>query len=238
MHLGYTKFKIDTHKHNAEFLEGYLIPVNSNELPENKQTSALINNYRKIYPEVLEVIGLVKEPLMRKYNQESSIGNLLTDYMREASQSDIAFLNSGAIRADINAGDMTVEQLINVYPFKDNLTIIELTGNQIQELIEYSLTLPYGIGQVSGMHIKYDSSRNELNRVLEIKINGEALIDIKKYTVAVSGYLATGGDGYLIFTKGRLINNEIPFQDALYDEFKTQKFITNPGFSRLVDISD
>ena len=238
MHLGYTKFKIDTHKHNAEFLEGYLIPVNSNELPENKQTSALISNYRKIYPEVLEVIGLVKEPLMRKYNQESSIGNLLTDYMREASQSDIAFLNSGAIRADINAGDMTVEQLINVYPFKDNLTIIELTGNQIQELIEYSLTLPYGIGQVSGMHIKYDSSRNELNRVLEIKINGEALIDIKKYTVAVSGYLATGGDGYLIFTKGRLINNEIPFQDALYDEFKTQKFITNPGFSRLVDISD
>ena len=212
--------------------------MNSNELPENKQTSALINNYRKIYPEVLEVIGLVKEPLMRKYNQESSIGNLLTDYMREASQSDIAFLNSGAIRADINAGDMTLEQLINVYPFKDNLTIVELTGNQIQELIEYSLTLPYGIGQVSGMHIKYDSSRNELNRVLEIKINGEALIDIKKYTVAVSGYLATGGDGYLVFTKGRLINNEIPFQDALYDEFKTQKFITNPGFSRLVDISD
>ena len=66
----------------------------------------------------------------------------------------------------------------------------------------------------------------------------DPIIDIKKYTVAVSGYLATGGDGYLIFTKGRLINNEIPFQDALYDEFKTQKFITNPGFSRLVDISD
>lgn len=236
MHLGYTKFKVDTEKHNAEFLEGYLIPVNSNKLPENKKTAALINNYRKIYPEVLEVIGVAKEPLMRKYNQESSIGNLLTDYMREASKSDIAFLNSGAIRADINSGDITLEQLINVYPFKDNLTTIELTGNQIRELIEYSLTLPYGIGQVSGMQIKYDSSRNELNRVIEITINGEVVIDVKKYTVSVSGYLATGGDGYLVFTKGRIINNEIPFQDALYNKFKKQKFITNPGFGRLIDV--
>ena len=67
---------------------------------------------------------------MRKYNEESSIGNLLTDYMKKAAQSDIAFLNSGAIRADFNTGDLTLEQLINVYPFKDNLTVIELTDEQ------------------------------------------------------------------------------------------------------------
>ena len=66
-------------------------------------------------------------------------------------------------------------------PFKDNLTIIELTGSQIKELIEYSLTLPYGIGQVAGMTIKYDSTKIEMNRVLEIKINGEDLQDQKKY---------------------------------------------------------
>ena len=77
---------------------------------------------------------MLSEPLMRKYNQESSIGNLLTNFMKDAAKSDIAFLNSGAIRADLNSGDVTLEQLLNVYPFKDNLTIIELTGNQIKEL--------------------------------------------------------------------------------------------------------
>ena len=238
MHLGYTKFKINTQKHDVEFIEGYLIPVNSKQLLEDKQTATLIKDYRKIYPELLEVLAVVSEPLMRKYNEESSIGNLLTDYMREAAQSDVAFLNSGAIRADFNAGDVTLEQLINVYPFKDNLTIIELTGNQIKELIEYSLTLPYGIGQISGLQINYDSTQDMMNRVIDIKVNGNELIDNKKYTVSVSGYLAKGGDGYRVFPEGRFISDDKPFQDALYEEFKKAKIIENPTPGRLIDISN
>ena len=238
MHLGYTKFKVDTQKHDAEFIEGYLIPVNSNQLPEDKQTAALINDYRKIYPELLEVLAIVNEPLMRKYNQESDIGNLLTDYMRKAAQSDIAFLNSGAIRADFNTGNVTLEQLINVYPFKHNLTVIELTGNQIKELIEYSLTLPYGIGQISGLKIKYDSSLNPMKRVIDIKVDGKDLIASKKYTVSVSGYLAKGGDGYRVFTEGRFVNDEKPFQDALYEEFKKAKIIEIPASGRLIDVGN
>ena len=157
--------------------------------------------------------------------------------MREAAQSDIAFLNSGAIRADFNTGDVTLEQLINVYPFKDNLTIIELTGNQIKDLVEYSLTLPYGIGQVSGLKIKYDSTQDEMKRVIDIKVNGNDLMDNEKYTVSVSGYLAKGGDGYQVFPEGRLINDDKPFQDALYEEFKKRKIIEMPIPNRLVDIS-
>ena len=238
MHLGYTKFKVDTQKHDAEFIEGYLIPVNSNQLPEDKQTAALINDYRKIYPELLEVLAIVNEPLMRKYNQESDIGNLLTDYMRKTAQSDIAFLNSGAIRADFNTGNVTLEQLLNVYPFKDNLTVIELTGNQIKELIEYSLTLPYGIGQISGLKIKYDSSLNPMKHVIDIKVDGKDLIASKKYTVSVSGYLAKGGDGYRVFTEGRFVNDEKPFQDALYEEFKKAKIIEIPASGRLIDVGN
>ena len=236
MHLGYTKFKVSTQKHDAEYQEGYLIPVNSTLLPENQKTSKLINDSRKMYPELSEVIGVAAEPLMRMYNQESSIGNLLTSFMKEAAQSDIAFLNSGAIRADIDSGEITLEKLINVYPFKDNLTIIELTGSQIKELIEYSLTLPYGIGQVAGMTIKYDSTKIEMNRVLEIKINGEDLQDQKKYTVSVSGYLATGGDGYMVFPEGRLISSDTPFQDALAAEFKKTNLVNLPKFGRIIDI--
>ena len=71
MHLGYTKFKVDTEKHDVEFIEGYLIPVNSNQLPEDKQTAELIKNYRMLYPELAEVLAIVAETLMRKYNEES-----------------------------------------------------------------------------------------------------------------------------------------------------------------------
>lgn len=236
MHLGYTRFMIDIENQDVEFLNGYLMPVNSNQLPEDELTESLIHDYRKLYPELSEVIASASSPLMRIYNKESSIGNLLTDFMREASGSDIAFLNSGAIRADLRAGDITLEQLINVYPFADNLTVIQLTGKQIKELIEYSLTLPYGIGQVSGLKIKYDSSKKEMNRLIDIKFKNNDLINSKKYTIATSGYLSKGGDGFFIFTRGTLLEDSLPFQDALYKGFKEASIIKPPLEGRQLDI--
>ena len=236
MHLGYTKFAVDLEKHDVDYLDGYLIPVNSAQLPEDKKTAQLIKDSRNNFPELAEVIAQVEQPLMRRYNKESSIGNLLTDFMRNAGNSDIGFLNSGAIRADMNAGNLTLEQLINVYPFKDNLTVIELSGQQVRDLIEYSLTLPYGIGQVSGLSITYDSSKEIMERLVDIKVNGERIINTKKYTVAVSGYLADGGDGFVVFTEGKVVNADLPFQDAIYSQFKKTQNIKKPAIGRQIDI--
>ena len=236
MHLGYTKFTVDVKKHDVDYLDGYLIPVNSEQLAEDKKTEQLINDSRNNFPELAEVIAQVEQPLMRRYNKESSIGNLLTDFMKIAGNSDIGFLNSGAIRADMNEGNLTLEQLINIYPFKDNLTVVELSGQQVRDLIEYSLTLPYGIGQVSGLSITYDSSKNHMEQLVDVKVNGKKIIDSKKYTVTVSGYLADGGDGFVVFTKGRVVNADLPFQDAIYSQFKKAQNIKKPAIGRQTDI--
>ena len=237
MHLGYTKFTVNLNKHDVTFLEGYLIPVDSKAFPADQETEKLINQYRKLYPELSEIIATIKQPSMRLYNNESTIGNLLTDIMRNAAGSDISFLNSGAIRADLNAGKITLEHLLNVYPFPDNLTIIELSGKQIKDLIEYSLTLPYGIGQISGLEIQYNINKPDMQRLSSIKINGKNIIDTNKYTVSTSGYLAKGGDGYTIFTEGKLINEEQSFPDALYRGFKAMEEIKLPSIGRQINLS-
>ena len=179
----------------------------------------------------------MKRPAMRKYNQESTIGNLLTDFMRSASKSDIAFLNSGAIRADLNAGPVTLEQLINVYPFPDNLTVVELNGKQVRELIEYSLTLPYGGRADIWAQIQFDSTQTEMQRLVSIKLDNTELIDTKKYTVSTSAYVAKGGDGYTVFTKGRVIDDNQYMPDALYQNFKNVFDIDLPSIDRQIDLS-
>ena len=237
MHLGYTKFKVNLNEHDVTFLEGYLIPVDSKVFPADQTTEKLIKQYRKLYPELSEIIATLKQPSMRLYNNESTIGNLLTDIMRDAAGSDISFLNSGAIRADLNSGKITLEQLLNVYPFPDNLTIIELSGKQIKDLIEYSLTLPYGIGQISGLEVQFNSNKPAMQRLVSLKINGRNIIDLNKYTVSTSGYLAKGGDGYTVFTEGKLINEEQSFPDALYKGFKAMGEIKLPSIGRQIDLS-
>ena len=237
MHLGYTKFMINTDTNDVTFIDGYLIPVDSKKYKAKEKTSKLIAEYRKQYPELSEVIASMKEASMRLYNNESTIGNLLTDIMRKAANSDIAFLNSGAIRADLNAGRVTLEQLINVYPFPDTLSIVELTGAEIRKLIEYSLTLPYGIGQISGLKIEFDSSKPAMQRLIEAYVGDLALIDSKTYTIATSKYLAKGGDGYSIFTEGNLIDDSQSMPEALYKGFKELSTIDLPAINRQIDLN-
>ena len=237
MHLGYTKFMINTNTNDVTFIDGYLIPVDSKKYKAKEETSKLIAEYRKQYPELSEVIASMKEASMRLYNNESTIGNLLTDIMRKAANSDIAFLNSGAIRADLNAGRVTLEQLINVYPFPDTLSIVELTGAEIRKLIEYSLTLPYGIGQISGLKIEFDSSKPAMQRLIEVYVGDLALIDSKTYTIATSKYLAKGGDGYSIFTEGNLIDDSQSMPEALYKGFKELSTIDLPAINRQIDLN-
>lgn len=236
MHLGYTKFNVDITTNNVTYIEGKLIPVNASALKPDPVTTHLITQQRALNPALAEELAILSTAAIRSYNKESNIGNLLTDYMRNNDRADIAFLNSGAIRADMNTGPVTLENLINTYPFVDNLTVVELTGKQLKALIEYSLTLPYGIGQVSGLEITYDSKKPELNRLISISYDGQAIGDDKIYRVGTTAFVANGGDGYTIFTEGKTVDNSSTMADILYQEFKQAKRITPPKLGRQIDL--
>ncbi len=237
MHLGYTKFRVDTSGHNVTYLGGKLIPVDATSLSADPVTAALIAKQRELNPALKEQVTQLTSAAVRQYNKESNIGNLLTDFMRNAGGSDITFLNSGAIRADLNRGVVTVENLINTYPFIDNLTIVELTGTQVRELIEYSLTLPYGIGQVSGLEITYDSRLPAMQRILSIMHDGEPLDSKAKYSVGTTAFVANGGDGYAVFTQGKVVDDSIPMIGLFHQQFKRFESITPPKLGRQINIS-
>ena len=237
MHLGYTRFEVDTEGHNVKFLGGKLIPVDADALPRDAQTSELIEQVRQVRPELTETVATLKSPAMRLYNRESTIGNLLTDMMREASGSDIAMLNSGGIRSDLNAGAVTREHLMNVYPFVDNLTVIEMTGRQVRDLVAYGLTLPYGIAQFSGLEVTYDSTRPPEQRLIDVRHNGKPLSNDERYTVSTTGFLANGGDGYTMFPEGKVVADELLMTDVLLEGFRSAGTIALPPTGRQQDIS-
>ncbi len=237
MHLGLMRFSVDTSSNEVKYLSGKLIPVDAGSLPRDPGTYQLIDQARSAYPELTEEVARLPTAAMRKYNRESTIGNLLTDIMRDATASDIAMLNSGAIRADLNPGIVTAEHLMNVYPFIDVLTVISLTGEQVRELVNYSLTLPYGIAQFSGLEITYDGSQPPTQRLISIQHNGEPLIDTGYYTVATSAFVANGGDGYQVFAEGELIADELSVPDVFRDGFKQMGRVELPALGRQVDIS-
>jgi 2',3'-cyclic-nucleotide 2'-phosphodiesterase (5'-nucleotidase family) len=237
MHLGYTKFKVDTQSHNVSFVSGKLIPVQADKLKPDLATLTLIEKQRTEFPELTEHVAVMKSATMRIYNKESSIGNILTDIIRKNSGSDIAMLNSGSIRADLNAGTVTKEHLMNVYPFVDNITVVELNGKQLEELVEYSCTLPYGIGQFSGLELTYNSSKPAMQRVANILVNGKPLSKKQLYTVSTTSFVAKGGDGFEVFTRGKIVADDTVIIDALVDGFRSMGNVSLPKLDRQVDLS-
>jgi ribosomal protein S18 acetylase RimI-like enzyme len=80
---------------------------------------------------------------------------------------------------------------------------MDLKGKYIKEIIETTFTGSHAIIQVSGLKIKYDLSKPDKEKIVEILINNKPLEDEKTYRVSTPDFLATGGDGYESFKKAK-----------------------------------
>ncbi|MEH6532735.1 MAG: bifunctional UDP-sugar hydrolase/5'-nucleotidase [Photobacterium frigidiphilum] len=236
-YLGYTKFEIDTDKHTAKLLEGKLIPVESDKLARDEKTSQVIEDARDAYPALEKQIATLDKTAYRRYYRESNVGNLVTDLMRNNANSDVAMLSSGSIRVDLNAGPVTVENVMNLFPFTDKLDVVELNGEQLKELMEYSYTLPYGLAQFSGVEATYDSTKPEGKRLLTLAIAGQPVKANSMYSVATYSFAATGGDGYTVFSKGKILSKGESVTQVLLDEFAKNKTLSVPSLGRQIDVS-
>lgn len=235
-HLGLMRLRVDTESGSIELDEGRLMPVDAGRLDPKPALVERIEQARRAHPELSEVVGRIDKLAFRRYYRESNLGNLLSDVVKEASGADIAVMNSGSLRADFHAGDVTVEDVLNVYPFIGKFHVVEVTGEGVRELLEYGYALHYGFLQASGVEAAYDSGRAAGERLLWAKVEGEPLDPEATYTVASSAFLANGGDGYAMLAAGKVVRrSERKMADSFLDFFRKKGTVRVPMVGRQVD---
>jgi 2',3'-cyclic-nucleotide 2'-phosphodiesterase (5'-nucleotidase family) len=168
-------------------------------------------------------------PLLLIRLAETNLGNLIADSLRWAGNADIAFMGAGCIRSDIPKGDVTFGGLLAAVPYCSNLAVAEVTGQQVLDALEWSVSsLPNifgGFAQVSGLSFEYDSSiespcvkdengffdhvdETKERRVRSVLVAGEPIEADKVYTLAtVEYYLLEDGDGYTMFDGAKVLQN-------------------------------
>ncbi|HYA14255.1 MAG TPA: bifunctional UDP-sugar hydrolase/5'-nucleotidase [Syntrophales bacterium] len=217
--LGVLKLRIapDTGKILRYTEENELREVQADEeRAYDKEVEKIVHVYNsRIQEEYARVVGETSVDLVRYHQRESNIGNLVCDAMKKVTNTDIAFLNSGAIRTNIPHGKINLEQVFTLLPFDNNLVTMKLTGKQIMKILEQDARMEYGILQVSGIKVQYDLSAPAGSRVKEVYIGTSPLDRNKTYTVATVDFLAVGGDKFSTFRKGR----NIVYGNALRDVF-------------------
>ncbi|MCX7727767.1 MAG: 5'-nucleotidase C-terminal domain-containing protein, partial [Chitinispirillaceae bacterium] len=185
--------------------------------------------------ELEKEIGITNVDLIRKYREESNIGNLICDALREWSGADIAFYNSGGIRIDINKGVINMELVHLLLPFDNTGVVMELAGTQILEVLEQSATLEKGVLQQSGLKVKYDIKKPIGKRVVEVCVGDTLLSTDKIYRVATNDFLAAGGDNFLTFKKGKkLLSEKKMVRDIFVEYLKKQSPISPQVEGRII----
>ncbi len=138
--------------------------------------------------------------------QECSMGNLIADAMlaRVKDQGiDVAIANSGGLRASIDAGEVTMGEVLTVLPFQNTLSTFQVTGETLKAALENGVSqIEEAAGrfpQVAGMSFAFDAKAAPGERISDVMIDGAALDPAKVYGVVSNNYVRNGGDGYEMF---------------------------------------
>jgi 2',3'-cyclic-nucleotide 2'-phosphodiesterase/3'-nucleotidase len=147
---------------------------------------------------------------------ESPLGNWVADVMRRAAGAEVAVHNPGGLRASIDAGPVTAEEVFEVMPFDNRLVTLELTGAEILAAVEHGLA-NNGCLQVSGIRYRFAPSRPRGERVLVLTLDDGTPIDHgRRFRVATNEFLADGGDGYWMIERGAaLVRTDTLVREAL-----------------------
>jgi 5'-nucleotidase/UDP-sugar diphosphatase len=146
-------------------------------------------------------------------SKETNLGNLISDAMLEktrAAGAQLALMNGGSIRTTIDAGQITLGELIEVQPFGNTITLVTITGAQLWAALENGVsqleTVAGRFAQVAGIRYSFDATKPVGSRVTGVEIaDGQSYAPIKPdatYRVVTNNFMLTGGDGYSVLQAG------------------------------------
>ena len=192
-----------------------LIPVDE-RLAEAPDVAALIQQQAaRLARELDTVVATTGVALDARENvtrrEETPLGRLFADLMRERVGAQVGLLNSGAIRGNrlIPAGPITRRDIRQLLPFSNTVTLLEVTGEALHAALERSVDeLPRPTGhflQTAGVRFTVDPARPPGQRVSAVLVEGQPVVPAGLYRVAVPDYLARGRDGYPMLAASRVL---------------------------------
>jgi 5'-nucleotidase len=224
---------------------GAILDVESNLLqlagkyPADAATAAIVKD-AVAKAEVLgaEVLGRIEAPAKRarladgtteNRGGESTLGNMVAEVQRWATEApesggaQIAFMNPGGLRADMTGPSVTYKQAAQVQPFANTLINMDLTGAQIETILEQqwqrtsddpaTATVPsrpfLRLGVSDGFRYTYTEepvtvggTQTYAGEITGMWLDGAPIDPAATYSVTANSFLAAGGDNFREFAKG------------------------------------
>lgn len=199
------------------------IGVDSVAAPADSSVARFLLPYRQKLDQTMNEVLTRSTARIEKNQPDGPLNDLLTDaLLKQARQRtgkpiDCSHLNYGGIRSNLPAGNITIGSVFEVMPFDNRLVVLTLKGDVLQQLLDHFAKDNKLV--MGGLRTRISNGHAQ-----DVTFtNGRALQPNETYTVALSDYIADGGDN-AVFLKSALQRDDIDYliRDALLDYFREQ----------------
>lgn len=157
------------------------------------RTAKVVLEAQPAMARVKDVIAYSTEGMKAEY-PESALSNWFVDLVMAKTEAlagrkvHIGITNFGGIRTDLPAGDIILDDMLSMFPFRNTLVYVEHTGKQIREFLEQMAARRFEV--LGGVKVVAEDGK-----LTYVEIDGEPLDDDKVYGLATISFLLKGGDG-------------------------------------------
>lgn len=157
------------------------------------RTARIVKDAQPAMARVKDVIGYSTNAMDVSY-PESALSDWFVDIVMAKTEKlagkkvDIGIVNFGGIRIDMPQGDIILDDMLSMFPFKNQLVYVEHTGKQIRTILEKMAADRFQV--LGGVRVVAEGGK-----LLSAEIGGEPIDDEKVYGLATITFLLEGGDG-------------------------------------------
>ncbi len=229
--------RVVSHKYQVFPVDARLKPYEDQEVKKMLEPYLLGLN---IELDLGRVIAYAPKTILRRSNTgngDSGLGNIVAASMqnRRGVNAQFSITNTLGIRDNFYAGPITLEDMFNVFPFENTLTMMYLSGREVQEVVDYITERSASRGcqsqaQVSGISFTMNcgqvlanarQSENYVSPGENILINGEPIFPDNSYKLATNDYIARGGSGFKVLKRNTTkVDTHVSLRDALVDHLR------------------
>ena len=202
-----------------------IIVVDKN-IPEQKFDEIELSKYRDSISKEMNMVinhSLITmevgcpEGLLGDFISDLSILYIKKNFPENKFNPDFCILNNGGFRNSLNKGSITIGDVFQIMPFDNYLLILEIKGNEMNDLINYikeksttNISRKSGV-PLSGIRLKISG-----DKVSRCMINNQMYDPLKTYKVLTTNYLASGGDDMDFFKNCKtMFNTKLLLRDVI-----------------------
>ncbi len=190
---------------------------NGRVFPKGSATYAVAADLIAVQPKMARLKQVIAHSAKEMHNKraDGDLSNWFVDRLMEdvakttGRRVDVAIANSGGIRVDMPEGDVMMDDIVSMFPFRNHLCYVALEGRDLKAIFDFMASGK--VQPVAGVKLVVDNGRIDT-----LLVGGKELDPDRIYGVATIDFLLDGGDGLSIAKNAKeLIISDKPVIDSM-----------------------